>query len=147
MTQLTISNDSLFFHVSVYIVRAKEMCLFTLLSLIKITNQDMHWHNLWVCIHVLLVENQGPPCSAISLWYSGQQGLLSKDMVEGEQGLQDIPAVQEINHRRRKEKFILYSKVSCHICNAPIIFNQKAHHSLVLKKYITILTPYKFLIF
>jgi len=33
------------FHVSLYIVRAKELCLFTCLSLIKITNQDMLWHN------------------------------------------------------------------------------------------------------
>lgn len=36
----------------------------------------------------------GTPCS--SLWYSGQQGLLSKDMVEGEQGLQDIPAYKKL---------------------------------------------------
>lgn len=67
------------------------MCLFALLSLIKINNQDMTQS---IHVHSCVAGGEsGTPCS--SLWYSGQQGLLSKDMVEGEQ---DIPAVQEINH-------------------------------------------------
>lgn len=102
------------------------MRLFALLSLIKITKQDMHWHSLCVCIQVLLIQNQGPPVLPYVWGIQVNQGLLSKDMLEVEEGFQDIPA-GEINHYKEgKGGYVTFKHNSQTLNNILIVFYHDA---------------------
>lgn len=109
VSQLNMSDDSLCLNYSLYLsycVRGK-MCLFALVSLIKTANQDMSWHSLCVCIHVLLIKNQGPPCSAISLRYSGQPRSAEQGHGGGGGGAPGHPSCTR-NYHQREVIYILH---------------------------------------